>query len=231
MQRRSWHCPQTPWSLSLLHPWGGGAPDLTSALRDVAAAVREHLLPLQVPLKCLTLVLPLFLLVLLLFLLGAPGDKWTRIPQGWRLLPVWGGSGFGHAFRNICVDSYCVSLVHQVPSWGSWCIFSGAQMQGRTSLGLGTHVATGVHLLPRHLQRTASRGRRLLGGRHCGTVLWWDTLSPRRVEKFLSCGPLGLWLHLLGCLNYDPPCWRHGRHVYIIDFRSLIGGVILQFRQ
>ena len=62
-----------PKHLETLHCFIHGAegvPDLTSASRDVAAAVHEHfllfsLLPLQVPLKCLTPALLLLLLALL----------------------------------------------------------------------------------------------------------------------------------------------------------------------
>ena len=130
----------------------------------------------------------------------------------------------------------CRLLLHLTGSSGSLVgvlvhLFLVHGCRGGHSLGLCPHVVTGIHLPARHWQHTASRGRRLLGGRCHGTVPWWDTLCPRKVEKFFSRGPLGLWLHLLGCLDYDPPCWLHGRRVYIIDFRSLAGGVILQFRQ
>ena len=64
-----------------------GAPDLMSTLRDVAVAVCEHLLlfslpPLQVPLKCLTPGTASLSSGVASLPFGAPGNKWTCIPQG-----------------------------------------------------------------------------------------------------------------------------------------------------
>ena len=138
-----------------------GAPDLTSVLRDVAAAVHEHLLlfslpPLEVPLKCLTLALLLLLLTLLvisglvscrdenLFLFGAalasgiPSPLSVQTPAA----PHW-FVGFPRGGLGMFV------LVHRC--------------RGGRSLGLHPHVAAGIHLPARHWQRTTPRGRRLLG--------------------------------------------------------------------
>ena len=147
-----------------------GAPDLTSTLRDVAAAVHEHLLlfsllPLQVPLKCLTLALLILLLMLLaisglisrrdenLFLFG------VALALGMPSLPSVQTPAAPHWFVGF-------------PRGGLGTFVPVHRCRGGRSLGLHPHVVAGIHLLVRHWQRTTLRGRRLLGGQCRGRTLF-----------------------------------------------------------
>ena len=148
-----------------------GAPYLTSASRDVAAAVHEHFLlfslpPLQVSLKCLTLAL----LLLPLALLVISGLVSCRDQNFFT---------FGAALALGMPSLMSV----QTPAVSHWFVrFPRRGLgvfvpvhRGRRSLGLCPHVVTSIHL-PQVS--------------HHGTVLWWDTLCPGRVEKFFSHRPL-----------------------------------------
>ena len=204
-----------------------GAPDHMSVLRDVAVAMHEHLLlfsllPLQVPLKCLTPALPLFLLVLLLFLLVLLAISGLVSHRDEDFFPFGAALVSGMPCPMSVQTPIAPHWFIRFPRGGLSTFVPVHRCRGGHSLGLHPHVVTGVHLPARHWQRTALRGRRLLGGRCHGTVPWWDTLCPHRVEKFLSRGSPGALV---------ASCWRHGQRVYIIDFRSLVGGIILQFQQ
>ena len=139
-----------------------GALYLTSASRDVAVAVREHfllfsLLPLQVSLKCLTPAL----LLLPLALLAISGLVSHR-DQNFFVFGVALALGmpFPTSVQTPAVPHWFVRF----PRRGLGAFVPVHRCRGRCSLGLRPHVVTGVHLLARHWQRTAPRGRRLLGG-------------------------------------------------------------------
>ena len=139
-----------------------GAPYLMSALRDVAVAVHENFLlfslpPLQVSLKCLTLVL----LLLPLALLAISGLVSCRDQNFF---------AFGAALA-LSVPSPMSVQTPAAPHWfirfplrGLGTFVPVHRCRGRRLLRLCPHVVTSIHLPARHWQRTALRGRKLLGG-------------------------------------------------------------------
>ena len=101
-----------------------GAPDLTSVSRYVAAAVHEHFLLFSLPLLHSPLeYLTPALLLLPLALLAISGLVSHRDEN---FFP------FGVALALGMPSPMSVQTVRQVPLWGSWCVCSGPQVQGKT---------------------------------------------------------------------------------------------------